>query len=66
MKVGSTCAISARCSITRSQCLTHRGRKLKRTGLPYRYQSFPMKELQTLGRNLYDNRDYALQYIEED
>jgi len=25
-----------------------------------------MKELQTLGRNLYDNRDYALQYIEED
>jgi len=25
-----------------------------------------MKELQTLGWNLYDNRDYALQYIEED
>jgi hypothetical protein len=46
--------------------LTHRGRKLTHTGLLYRYQSFLMKELQTLGWNLYDNRDYALQYIEED
>jgi len=44
----------------------HAGPRVTRTGLPYRYQSFLMKELQTLGRNLYDNRDYALQSIEED
>jgi hypothetical protein len=43
-----------------------RGRKLTRTGLLYRYQSFLMKELQTLSLNLYGNRDYALQYIAED
>jgi len=43
-----------------------RGRKLTRIGLLYRYQSFLMKEIQTLSWNLYGNRDYALQYIEED
>jgi hypothetical protein len=43
-----------------------RGRKLTRTGLLYRYQSFLMKELQTLSLHLYGNRDYALQYIAED
>jgi hypothetical protein len=42
-----------------------RGRKLTRAGLLCRYQSFLMKELQTLSLNLYGNR-YALQYIEED
>jgi len=42
------------------------GRKLTRAGLLYRYQSFLMKELQTLSLKLYGNRDYALQYIEED
>jgi hypothetical protein len=44
----------------------HRGRKLTRTGLLYRYQSFLMKELQTLSLNLYGNRDCALEYIAED
>jgi hypothetical protein len=43
-----------------------RGRKLTRTGLLYRYQSFLMKELQTLSLNLYGNRDCALEYIAED
>jgi hypothetical protein len=43
-----------------------RGRRLTRTGLLYRYQSFLMKEFQTLSCNLYGNRDYALQYIAED
>lgn len=43
-----------------------RGRKLTRTGLLYRYQSFLMKELQTLSLNLYGDRDCALEYIAED
>jgi hypothetical protein len=44
----------------------HRGRKLTRTGLLCRYQSFLMKELQTLSLNLYGDRDCALEYITED
>jgi hypothetical protein len=43
-----------------------RGRKLTRAGLLHRYQSFLMHEIHTLSLNLYGNRDYALQYIEED
>jgi hypothetical protein len=43
-----------------------RGRKLTRTGLLYRYQSFLMKELQTLSLNLYGDRDCALEYMAED
>lgn len=43
-----------------------RGRKLTCTGLLYRYQSFLMKELQTLSLNLYGDRDCALEYIAED
>jgi hypothetical protein len=44
----------------------HRGRKLTRTGLLFRYQSFLMKELQTLSLNLYGDRDCALEYMAED
>ena len=44
----------------------HHGRKLTRTGLLYRYQSFLMKELQTVSLNLYGDRDCALEYIAED
>jgi hypothetical protein len=43
-----------------------RGRKLTRTGLLYRYQSFLMKELQTLSLNLYGDQDCALEYLAED
>jgi hypothetical protein len=43
-----------------------RGRKLTRAGLLYRYQSFLMKELQTLSLNLYGERDCALEYRAED
>jgi hypothetical protein len=43
-----------------------RGGKLTRAGLLHRYESFLMKELQTLSLNLYGDRDYALQYIAED
>jgi hypothetical protein len=46
--------------------MPHRGRKLTRAGLLFRYESFLMKELQTLSLNLYGDRDYALQYILED
>jgi hypothetical protein len=51
---------------TRKVGSLRRGRKLTRIGLLCRYQSFLTKELHTLSLNLYGNRDYALQYIEED
>jgi hypothetical protein len=46
--------------------MLQRGGKLTRAGLLHRYESFLMKELQTLSLNLYGDRDYALQYIIED
>ena len=41
----------------------HRGGKLTRAGLLYRYQAFLMQELQTVGRNLYGNHDCASVYV---
>jgi hypothetical protein len=40
-----------------------RGKKLTRTGLLTRYQSFLVQELQTVSWNLYGERDYAKHYV---
>jgi len=43
-----------------------RGRKLTRAGLLHRYHSFLFQELETIGVNLYGNRDYPLRTVSFD